>query len=51
MPLKPTPKPTSKSTPTKKPQISPAEKAMNDLMKKRATQAKKTGSWPNYGTN
>jgi hypothetical protein len=27
------------------------EKALKDLMKKRAEVAKKTGSWPNYGTN
>jgi len=26
-------------------------KAMDDLMKKRAAAAKKTGKWPNYGTN
>jgi hypothetical protein len=26
-------------------------KAMDDLMKKRAAVAKKTGKWPNYGTN
>jgi hypothetical protein len=27
------------------------EKALKELMKKRAKEAKKTGSWPNYGTN
>jgi hypothetical protein len=27
------------------------EKALKELMKKRAAEAKKTGSWPNYGTN
>jgi hypothetical protein len=27
------------------------EKALKKLMKKRAAEAKKTGSWPNYGTN
>ena len=45
--------PTPKSSP--KQQISPAEKQQNkalaDLMKKRAAVAKKTGSYPNYKTN
>jgi hypothetical protein len=27
------------------------EKALKDLIKKREAEAKKTGSWPNYGTN
>ena len=27
------------------------EKALADLMKKRAEEAKRTGSWPNYKTN
>lgn len=27
------------------------ERALKELMKKRAAEAKKTGSWPNYGTN
>jgi exopolysaccharide biosynthesis protein len=27
------------------------EKALKKLMKQRAKEAKKTGSWPNYGTN
>ena len=27
------------------------EKALADLMKKRAEEAKRTGSWPNYNTN
>jgi hypothetical protein len=27
------------------------EKALADLMKKRAEEAKRTGSWPNYRTN
>ena len=27
------------------------EKALSDLMKKRAEEAKRTGSWPNYKTN
>ena len=27
------------------------EKALKELMKKRAAEAKKTGSWPNYKTN
>lgn len=27
------------------------EKALKDLMKKREATAKKTGVWPNYGTN
>lgn len=56
MPAKPTP------TPTPKPQVRIApmqsmtesqkqDKALRDLMKKREAVAKKTGSWPNYGTN
>ena len=27
------------------------EKALADLMKKRATEANRTGKWPNYNTN
>ena len=27
------------------------DKALSDLMKKRAKESKKTGLWPNYGTN
>ncbi len=27
------------------------EKALKELMKKRQAEAKKTGMWPNYGTN
>jgi hypothetical protein len=27
------------------------EKALKELMKKRAAEAKKTGNWPNYNTN
>jgi hypothetical protein len=51
---KPTP------SPTPKPRIAPMqsmteaqrqEKALNDLMKKRQAEAKKTGMWPNYNTN
>jgi len=45
------PKPTPKPTATKKAPISPAEKALNDLMKQRKAQSKKNGSWPNYYTN
>jgi hypothetical protein len=54
--------PAMNSTPTPKPQVRIAplqskveaakqDKALKDLMKKREAQAKKTGSWPNYGTN
>lgn len=32
-------------------QDSKMEKALAELMKKRAKEAKKTGSWPNYNTN
>ena len=37
----------------KLPQIEQArmEKALADLMKKRAAESKRTGSWPNYYTN
>ena len=58
MPKKPTPTPTPKAkTKTKvSPMPSTAEekrqaKALADLMKKRAAESKKTGSWPNYYTN
>jgi hypothetical protein len=52
--VKPTP------SPTPKPRVAPMqsmteaqrqEKALKDLMKKRQAEAKKTGIWPNYGTN
>lgn len=54
MPKKSTPSPTPKVKVAPMPTLSAQqkqEKALNDLMKKRAAQAKKTGSWPNYGTN
>jgi len=53
-------KPTPSPTPTAKPRVAPMQsmteaqrqdKALKDLMKKREAQAKKTGIWPNYGTN
>jgi hypothetical protein len=56
-PKKPTPKATAKATAktTAKPKpMTEAQrqaKAMDDLMKKRKAVAKKTGTWPNYGTN
>jgi len=55
---KPTAAPSA--SPTSKPRIAPMqsmteqqrqEKALKDLMNKRAAVAKKTGMWPNYGTN
>ena len=55
-PAKATPTP----TPTLKVRVAPMQsmtesqkqdKALKDLMKKREAQAKKTGVWPNYGTN
>jgi len=52
MPMKPTPTPKAKVSPM--PTNSEAkkqEKALADLMKKRAAASKKTGSWPNYYTN
>jgi hypothetical protein len=53
MPIKPTPKATPKATAKAKPmtQAQKQAKAMDDLMKKRKTVSKKTGSWPNYNTN
>ena len=58
-PKKPTPKATAKATaktnakPKPKPMTEAQRqaKAMDDLMKKRKAVAKKTGTWPNYGTN
>jgi len=46
-------------TPTLKARVAPLpmteqqkqDKALKDLMKKRAEVSKKTGMWPNYGTN
>jgi len=46
---KATPKATAKAKPMTETQKQ--KKAMDDLMKKRAATAKKTGKWPNYGTN
>lgn len=54
MPMKPTPAPKIKAKVAPMPNNSEAkkqEKALADLMKKRAAAAKKTGNWPNYGTN
>jgi hypothetical protein len=51
---KPTPSPTPKVRVAPMQTMTEAQKqnkALKDLMKKRETQAKKTGSWPNYGTN
>jgi hypothetical protein len=52
----------SKATPSPSPKVRVApmqsmtesqkqDKALRDLQKKREAQAKKTGVWPNYGTN
>jgi predicted GIY-YIG superfamily endonuclease len=54
--------PSMNPTPTPKPQVRVAplqskseaakqEKALKELQKKREAVAKKTGIWPNYGTN
>ena len=53
---KPTPKPTLKSKVKVAPMPTLSEeqkqkKALAELMKKRAAEAKKTGNWPNYNTN
>jgi len=55
-------RPPVKASPTPKPMVRVApmqstteaqrqDKALKDLQKKREAVAKKTGSWPNYGTN
>lgn len=51
---KPTPKPTSKVKVAPMPTLTEEQKqkkALAELMKKRAAEAKKTGNWPNYNTN
>ena len=48
---KPTPKPTRIAPMQSKAEEKAQAKALDALMKKRAAAAKKTGSWPNYGTN
>ena len=48
--LKPTPRTKVSPMPTLSEQQR-QEKALADLMKKRAAESKKTGSWPNYYTN
>lgn len=48
----PTPKPTVRVAPMQSmTEAQKQDKALKDLMKKRQAQAKKTGVWPNYGTN
>jgi hypothetical protein len=60
MNAKATPKPKATPSPTPKTRVAPMQsmteqqrqdKALKDLMKKRAETAKKTGNWPNYNTN
>ena len=55
-----TPKPKATPSPASKTRVAPMQsmteqqrqdKALKDLMKKRAETAKKTGVWPNYYTN
>jgi hypothetical protein len=51
---KPTPKPKPKTKVAPMPNLSAQqkqEKALRDLMKQRAAESKKKGSWPNYYTN
>ena len=48
--LKPTPRTKVAPMPTLSAQQK-QEKALADLMKQRAAESKKTGSWPNYYTN
>ena len=48
----PTPKPNVRVAPMQSmTEAQRQEKALKELMKKRAAEAKKTGVWPNYGTN
>jgi adenosylmethionine-8-amino-7-oxononanoate aminotransferase len=46
-----TAKTNAKPKPKPKTEAQRQAKAMDDLMKKRKAVAKKTGTWPNYGTN
>ena len=48
----PTPKPQVRVAPLQsKSETAKQDKALKDLQKKREAVAKKTGIWPNYGTN
>ena len=47
----PTPSPTRIAPMQSKAEEKAQAKALDALMKKRAAAAKKTGRWPNYGTN
>jgi hypothetical protein len=48
----PTPKPQVRIAPLQsKSEAAKQDKALKDLQKKREAVAKKTGIWPNYGTN
>ena len=47
----PKPKVTAKATPTPLTWAQRQKKAEADLLKKRQAEAKRTGTWPNYGTN
>ena len=57
----PSPKPTATKKATPKPKATPTaspstwaqrqRKAEADLLKKRQAESKRTGTWPNYGTN
>lgn len=48
----PTPKPNVRVAPMQSmTEAQRQDKALKELMKKRAAESKKTGLWPNYGTN
>lgn len=47
----PKPKVTAKATPTPSTWAQRLKKAEADLLKKRKAESKRTGTWPNYGTN